>query len=289
VSTSYMVAEAWRGLRRAPGVALACALALFAAWVVLAGTADALWNGWRFVRYAEARKEVVVLMKEKLDAQADSVLGTRLRGLQEVAIASYVSRDSAWAQLSRDLNADPELLQSVGANPLPPSYRLSLQDGFRDPAQIERLAETIRQYPEVGDVVYGGEWLSRLQVWLERFTLVGILFGLAMALGVVVMVMLVIRLAILARRDVLRVLHLLGAGPWFVRLPFLVEGLILTLATSVLALAVVEGASRFAATRWAGWGHLPWSLDAAFVGLALLLGLAGSLFGSLGAGRAENP
>lgn len=286
MSTGYMVAEAWRGLRRAPGVGLASALALFAAWVVLAGTADALWNGWRFVRFAEARKEVVVLMKEHLDAPADSVLGTRLRGLQEVAGATYVSRDSAWAQLSRDLNADPDLLQSVGANPLPSSYRLSLRDDFRSAAQIERLAQTIRQYPEVGDVVYGGEWLARLETWLQGLTLVGLVFGIAVALGVVVMVMLVIRLAILARRDVLRVLHLLGAGPWFVRLPFLVEGLMLTAITSVLAVAAVEGASRFAATRWDGWGSLPWSLDAAFVGLALLLGLVGSLVGSLGAERA---
>ncbi|MBI5836352.1 MAG: hypothetical protein HZB25_03820 [Candidatus Eisenbacteria bacterium] len=289
MNAAYFVAEAWRGLRRNPGVAAASAVALFAAWVVLAGTADALWNGWRFVRYAEARKEVVVLMKEHQGAEADSVLGDRLRALQEVSAATYVSRDSAWAQLSRDLNADPDLLQSVGANPLPPSFRLSLREGFRDAAQIERLAQTIRQYPEVGDAVFGGEWLTRLEVWLRRATLVGLGFGTAMALGVVVLVMLVIRLAILARRDVLRVLGLLGASPAFIRLPFLAEGLIITAVTSVVALAAVEGASVLLATRWSGWERMPLSLDAAFVGLALLLGLAGSLVGSLGAGRAESP
>ncbi|HVP39917.1 MAG TPA: permease-like cell division protein FtsX [Candidatus Saccharimonadales bacterium] len=287
MSGAYVVAEAWRGLRRARGVAVASGVSLFAAWVVLAGTADALWNGWRFVRFANARKEVVVLMKESLGAEADSVLGARLRGLQEVAGAEYVSRDSAWAQLSRDLNADPDLLQSVGSNPLPPSYRLSLRPDFSTAAEIERLAQTIRQYPEVGDVVYGGEWLGRLETWLGRFTLVGVSFGGAVALGVVVLVMLVIRLAILARRDVLRVLYLLGAGAWFIRLPFLVEGLILTAVTSALALAAVEGASRLAATRWGGWSHLPLPLDAAFVGLALLLGLLGSLVGSWRVGRVE--
>src|SRR5205085_1456791 len=99
--------------------------------------------------------------------------------------------------------------------------------------------------------------------------------------------MLTIRLALLARRDVLRVVRLMGASEGFVRLPFLIEGLLLTAITSLLALAVIEGGSAFVARNWSDWARLPLSLDAVFVLLALALGLVGSLVGSVGVGSSE--
>ncbi len=289
MSFGYHFQEAWRGMRRAPGVATAAGLSLLAAWVVMAGTSDALWNGWRFVQAAEARKEVLVLMKEHPETGADSILAARLRGLVEVEAVAYVSPDTAWARLSRELSVDQDLLASVGSNPLPPSWRLTLREHFRDVAHIQHLAGTIRQYPEVGDVVYGGEWLSHFEVWLSRFTLLGLLLATGIAVGVVVLVMLTIRLAILARRDVLRLLHLLGARPLFIVLPFLLEGMLLTFGTSLLALGVVEGASSLVAGRWGGWAHMPLWLDASLVLGATLLGLLGSVAGSAGLERPEGP
>ena len=287
MNLTYHMAEAWRGMRRAHGVALASALSLLAAWLVLAGTTDALWNGWRFVRAAESRKEVIVLMKEHPGAGADSALATRLKGLEESASVQYVPPDSAWAQLTRDMGSDPELLQSVGANPLPPTFRVGLKEGFRTTNQITHLAETVKQYPEVDDVVYGGDWIEQLEVWLRRMTILGLAFGISVGLGVVVLIMFTIRLALLARRDVLRVVRLLGADEGFVRTPFVLEGLILCAVTAIPALAVVEGASRLFTRSWSDWRTLPWQLDAGFIGVALLLGLVGSLVGSMGVGHSE--
>ena len=287
MNAAYHFAEAWRGLRRAPGVGVASAVSLLAAFLVLAGVADALWNGWRLVRAVEARKELVVILKDNSTADADSTLGARLKGLEEVEAVTYVSRDSAWAQLSREMSADPELLQAVGANPLPASYRVRLKPGNREADQMRRLAQGVKQYPEVSDVLFGGEWVERLEAWLRRFTWVGLALGAGVALSVVVLVMLTIRLALLARRDVLRVLRLIGARENFVRMPFLLEGLLLALGCSIVALAAVEGLSLWVATRWTDWAGMPWTLDLAFVGLALVLGLLGSLVGSLGVGREE--
>lgn len=288
MSLGFYVAEAWRGLRRAPGVALAAAFSLFAAWVVLAGTADALYNGWRFVNAANARKELIVLMKDRSSAEEDSALGARLRALDEAGSVSYVSRDSAWAQLTRELGTEPSLLEAVGANPLPASWRVTLKTELRDAAHLKRLAETVRQYPEVQDALTGGEWVDKMEVWVRQLTWVGFGFGGAVALGVVVLVMLTIRLSIMVRSDVLRVLRLLGAGEWFVRMPFVFEGLLLAAATSVLALLAVEGASRMLAGKWSDWAGMPFGLDLAFLGLALLLGFLGSLAGSSAVGRGES-
>lgn len=285
---SFYIAEAWRGLKRAPGVALASAFSLFAAWVVLAGTADALYNGWRFVNAANARKELIVLMKDRSGAEEDSTLGARLKALDEVGSITYVSRDSSWAQLTRELGAEPSMLEAVGANPLPASWRVSLKPELRDAVHLKRLAETVRQYPEVQDALTGGEWVDKLEAWVRKLTWVGFGFGGAVALGVVVLVMLTIRLSIMVRSDVLRVLRLLGAGEWFVRMPFVFEGLILACATSILALVAVEGASRLLAGRWSDWAGMPLGLDLAFLALALVLGALGSLAGSAAVGRRES-
>jgi cell division protein FtsX len=86
---------------------------------------------------------------------------------------------------------------------------------------------------------------------------------------------------------VLRVLRLLGAGEWFVRLPFVFEGLLMAAGTSLLALGVVEGASRLLARSWSDWSGMPLKLDLAFVAFALLLGFLGSLAGSAAIGHEE--
>jgi cell division transport system permease protein len=98
----------------------------------------------------------------------------------------------------------------------------------------------------------------------------------AVALAVVAVVANTIRLTVLAKRDTIEVMKVVGASEWFIRMPFLYEGMFQTLAASVVSLAALYGITRGVSEHFGGISYLTLPQIAAFLGTALLLGMVGS-------------
>src|SRR5207245_375184 len=181
------------------------------------------------------------------DAKVSDVLALRAQIEADPAVShvDYITRDQAMARLVDIASRQPDIqIVDISSNPLPNSLEIKLQNAQDAP----RIGATLRQ--EVGKgVVY--EVVDNPSVVDKLLTITRVLsFGgvavLAMMLVVALFVIVnTIRIAVHARRDEIEIMKLVGASDWFVRWPFILEGMLvgaLGAAASLTVLFLPSGA-----------------------------------------------
>jgi cell division transport system permease protein len=243
-------------------------------------------TGWWVYHYAIAkRNEVTVKLylppAYTTDATKRGLMANRIRTLPYFHSAAYVSPEKAKSMLNPSAQ---QAINALGFNPLPPAFyvKLTNPDHAKDLAQAALRIADIRNCGTPGRCVnYGKRITDRVLTTLKYILLfVG---GLALLLGIaaVVLIQNTIRLSIFSRRREIEVMKLVGATNSFVRLPFVLEGMLTGLLGalgSLVLLAVVYIALN-------GYNHgltdpvrlvgVP-TLIALLCGFGLVLGAAGS-------------
>jgi cell division transport system permease protein len=196
-----------------------------------------------------------------------------------------VPGEVALARLAEDLGEDRVLLEGVGPDALPDAVEVRVPD--LSLAGAKDLAGRLRAgVPGAEEVDFGNVWLERLERFVARARLAGIVLLAALSFATAALVSNTLRLAVFARRDEIEIMKLVGATDSFVGAPFLIEGLVQGLLGSSLAVGLLLAlhaavAPRLAAAvRLAGGirltDTLPWPLLAGLLAGGAALGLAGS-------------
>ena len=213
---------------------------------------------------------------------------TETPGVQPDSL-QFVSKDDAILRLQKQLGKDSEMLKMTLGNPLPASFEFKAEN----PDQTAQVAKSIAGLPGLDPPApglpnpdYGAGKADRVLKTAGTITLVLLGMGVVLAIAAVLLIGNTIRLSIFARRREVEVMKLVGATNWFVRLPFMIEGMICgvvgaALAAILLALSYQTLlADRVAASMTAGGG--PQSI--AFPLLVVLLIATGLGIGALGSG-----
>jgi cell division transport system permease protein len=176
----------------------------------------------------------VFMNTDASEAQKDRI-ARELTQNPDVERVKFVGRAEQYDLFKDYFNDQPEYLENVRAEDLPESYRVAPR--VKDAAVIRAMADGIEGEAGVKQVEFAGEQVaralhtSRAMQWTMA-VIAGVLF-LASAL----LIFNTIRMAIFARRREIEVMKLVGATNWFIRVPFMVEG---------LAQGVVGAAASFA-------------------------------------------
>ncbi len=207
------------------------------------------------------------------EAQAKKIV-QRLKKLQGVESVRYVSQKAAAERFKKEFGRD--VREVLGTNPLPPSCVLRLQPAYQNASAITRLAEIVRTWDGVSDVVYGGSLLKAIDRYVTLIYL--IIGGLGVVLLIVATVLIhnSIRLIIYARHEIIEIMKLVGATRAFIRRPFLVEGILYGLIGGAIADGVIWllcGAMK----NWVYTGMIQnWQSYVIVLALGILIGFVSS-------------
>lgn len=238
------LASLWRGYKTAV-IAMAT---IAAAFFVLGGFLVVTANLERlFSRWQEAAEFSVYLRDTWTPAQRTGVESV-LRDSRLVRAVELISKEEALRRFKQNFGALAQATADMEENPLPASIEVRLVPDA-DPSEVEALATKASSLPGVADVRYDRKWIQRLMsaVALVRaggFALAGILV-VAAALTVAS----VVRLALIARKEEIHIMQLVGAPLMYIRGPFVVEGLIQGGIGAAMALGVLWVTFLFARTR----------------------------------------
>jgi len=178
--------------------------------------------------YADSKIEVVAYLKAGVaDARAADFRSEILK-IDGVRDATYVSADDALAAFRQRLKerGEPDLTGQLSDNPLPASFEIALSD----PSQTAQVAEALTRLPSaslVGRVVDGRALAENLASVTSALRIVGLIVVVGFSLAVLAVVVNAIRLAVMARSDEIAIMRLVGATSTWVRLPFIIEGLVI--------------------------------------------------------------
>jgi len=231
--------------------------------------------------------QVTVYFDRELALAEQVALRGRITSLQGVSRVGYVSREEAMKRFRNRLRGQETLLDGVRPEVLPSSLEITLKSSSRDTPAVEKIVTDLKRIPGVTDVQYGEEWVKRFNTFLNFMRLLGALLGSFLVLAVIFIVSNTIKLTIYARREELEVMALVGATRFFIKAPFLIEGIIQGCAGSLLAIALLLGSFELflhnadsflifnpAAT---GLSFLPLEYIGAIVLAGIVLGFIGSL------------
>ena len=233
------------------------------------------------------RVQVTVYFDKELTAPEQSALRAKILTLPGASHANYVSRDEALKRFKSRLRGQETILEGVRPEVLPTSFEIALKRANRDTQGVESFVTALKRIPGINEVQYGEEWVRRFNSFLNFMRLLGGLLGGFLVIAVIFIVSNTIKLTIYARRDELDVMSLVGATRFFIKAPFLIEGVMQGLAGSLIALVMLYGlyegflhnAGSFLAFNpvSSGLGFLPMEYIGGLILAGALLGFVGSL------------
>lgn len=270
----YILREAWRGLWFHRSLTFTAFLALVGALLVPCVFLIVLVNALSALHTLGDRREMIVFLQDGTpDTAREAIADTLAPVARQI---TYINKEQAWDEMAKELGGD-ELLRAVGENPLPASFRVKLRPAYLHFAAMDSISQALSTVSGVEEVQFGGQWIKRLDRFLETLRTTG--FGIAAVVAAVVLFVVAnaIRLTVVARRDIHRVMLLLGASRRFIRSPLILEGALV----SALAAATSLGLSWLLVLGLANRlivlpEFLPWRWMLGFIGAAALLGMFGS-------------
>ena len=192
-----------------------------------------------WLKDASNRVEAVAFVKDSVGADAASVerLLMRVRQCPQVAVARYVSKKEAWDRFKETYGA--EMLSAVDDNPFPSSIEITLRERSQSMTAAADLQTELRRIPQLEDTRISHQWVTLLQRFKSYFLAATLCVVGLLCLALHFMIANTIKLTIYARRELLRNMHFVGATDSYIRMPFILEGIMQGFIGGIPALAAL--------------------------------------------------
>jgi cell division transport system permease protein len=188
----------------------------------------------------EGKVEVSVFLRDDATEGELDALRSDLAEMPEIQSFTYVSKDQAYEEFKKLYADKPELYEVLPKDSLPASFRIALINA----SDAEAVAARIEGSPGIDSVNFGGDIIRRL---LQVNTLLrAVTLGMSAVLMIAAAALIAntIRLAIFARREEISIMKLVGATNWFIRIPFMFEGVFAALTGALVSSIVLLGANE---------------------------------------------
>ncbi|MFQ6037811.1 MAG: cell division protein FtsX [Candidatus Aminicenantales bacterium] len=229
---------------------------------------------------------VFFLKKDAAPAEKDAI-ETALKNSSLVTRVQFVSSQKA---MERFLGKFPELqdiVKNLETNPFPPSFEVTLKEKNFTYQQTQPFIQNIRQLSGIEDVQFNREWVEKMRSLSRLARAVGFFLGGILVLASFFIVSNVIKLNVFARKDEIEILRLVGGTNFFIRIPFLTEGVILGVLGGALSLLLLFliirlfpfylGSSLGVLNELVNFRYLTFAQCLAMILSGALIGLLGSL------------
>lgn len=180
--------------------------------------------------------EIVAFVGEDVESSQLDQLEKRISSMPQAEEVDLVSREDALVRLKEQLGEQGHLLEGyedVESNPLRDSFEIR----SRESEEVSALAQEIDSLPGIVKVDYGSEVVDKLFTVTRVINWVGLGFMFALGASAMFLIANTIKLAVYSRRQEIMIMKSVGATDWFIRWPFIIEGLVLGVIGSLVPLA----------------------------------------------------
>lgn len=275
-------------IRRSPYQALASILLVTVTFFMAYAFSFLLLGADQVLRYFETRPQIIAFFELDASQEAISSLQQSMQGKTYVTDVKVVSKEEALELYKQENQEDPLLLELVTADILPASIEVS-GSTIQDLAQIKADLESD---PNVEEVIYQKDVIDSLNLWTNTLRSLGMGLIGVMALISFLTITVITMMKATGKKRAIQIMRMIGATPWYIRSPFILEGALYGIIGSVLGwLAAYAGLLYL--TPWIkefigeiSVFPVPWQFLATQVGVGTAIGLMlGGLAGSAAVGR----
>jgi cell division transport system permease protein len=276
----YWFKEALIGLKRNYirnlGAIITSAICLFVFSIFLISGMNAKY----FADVLEHKMEMKVHLKDEVTDYEE--VQNRIEAMPEVQNVRFISKDEAFQEMKSKLGKDAEILGELGEEAFPAGYVVSLYNVKK----IEKVAEEVDSWGIAEDIGYGKEFIQYMFSITDAIKSVGLWASLVMAFIAGMFVFTAIRNNIVARHTEIEIKDLIGAGFLRIRIPFIIEAVVLTTISSFgVYYSLVYGYTKMVVLVQKHFPYAPFldqesvtgKLFAPLIILAIVIGLVSSV------------
>jgi len=239
----YYLCETFTSLVRNGWLSLASMGTVAVSLLILGFSLLLVLNANRVADSLENMLEISVFLDVGMKEEQINKLNEQIKFMPGVKEISFVSKEQALENMRKSYGADK--LESLDYNPLPDAFRVKAVD----PQQVSVIAGDISKFSGVKEVLYGQGLVEKLLVVTRSIRIAGWITMVILGVAAVFLISVTIRISVFSRRKEIGIMKFLGATNWFIRFPFLLEGMILGLTGAFLAAVIVYYGYFFAVEK----------------------------------------
>ena len=233
----YFIKEAVTSLRRNGLMSIASVSTVALSLLILGMFLILVLNLNHMASALESQVQISVYLQEGLSDVEIREMGIRINKLAGVNQVVFISKEEAMAHFKERLGDQQNILKALdGNNPLPDAFEVKMDT----PLKVKPVAQAIAQFKGVETTKFSQEVVEQLFALTKMVRIFGIVLIGFLALAALFIISNTIRLTVFARRKEIGIMKYVGATDWFIRWPFLLEGIILGFGGALVAVVLLN-------------------------------------------------
>ncbi|MDR3539939.1 MAG: permease-like cell division protein FtsX [Desulfosporosinus sp.] len=236
-STSYILRETARSMKRNPWLSIASVLTVMVSLVILGFSVFFLANASNMAKSFESQLEIATFVQTSATPAQVQALQSQIQGMSGVASVTIVTKDQALIDFGKTMGGSQSNLVTDlgGTNPFPDKLTVKATN----PQNVKALADAVSVLPGVDKVRYGQGYVDKLLIFTQWLRWIGLGVVAAFGVAAIVLISINVKMNVFSRRREIQIMKLVGASNSFIRWPFLIEGLALGFVGGALAAGIV--------------------------------------------------
>lgn len=233
----YYFREAFKSLHRNNWMVLASIGTVAVSLLIVGISLITVLNANYLAARLESNVEIIAFIKTSVSDEDALAVRDQIQGIPGVAKVQFVTKDQAMMDFRKQLGDQQNMIDALGGtNPLPNLYKITTVS----PQDVEQVANKLQALPHTEKVDYGKGVVDKLFAITKWVRLIGVSFIALLGLAAIFLIATTIRLTVFARRREIQIMKILGATNWFIRWPFLLEGMVIGFIGALIAVLIVD-------------------------------------------------
>lgn len=226
-----------RNIRRSPYQAFAAIVVMFLTFLAVSFFTFLLVGSSKIISYFESKPQVTAFFRNEAKQSEINSLENDLKQTGKVLSVKFVSKQEALKIYREQNKNDPLLLDLVTADILPASLEIStfkIED-------LSAISQNLRKSPIVSEVIFQKDVVSTLTAWTSALRKIGIGLILILSLVSTFIIVTIIGIKVSQKKQDIETMRLIGATNWYIRWPFIFEGMFYGLSGALTGWFVATG------------------------------------------------
>ena len=234
---NYFIADALKSIKRNITVSFAAMLTVLVTFFVLGTFTLVGLNFNKTIEDVADKIEIKVYLQDDIKLVNQREVEIKLAEQEGVKAVTYESKDEAFTKLKKDLEGNSGMLEgySLENNPLASSYIVTLEDA----SYAGDVSKAVEDMTGVESITNQQELIEKISNVVDFVQILGIVLFFVFIGVSIFLIMNTIKLAVYSRRREVGIMKFVGATDWFIRWPFVIEGMIIGAVGSLLATAIL--------------------------------------------------
>jgi cell division transport system permease protein len=182
---------------------------------------------------------VVFFLEKDIAPDEIQTIEEKLTGSPLVLKANFISSQDAVTKFNEKFPELQGIVENLDSNPFPPSFEATLKENLLSSDFTAEFIAEMGILPGVEDVQFNRDWIERMQSLSRLASAIGFFLGGILILASFFIISNVIKLNVFSRKDEIEILRMSGATNTFIRIPFLLEGVVLGFLGGLLSLLLL--------------------------------------------------